>query len=171
MKISLMKNKKQITTQKIKSHPQRARAVLAFSIVLLLVLSFTLTQVTFARFTKSFTLTDSASVAKFDVSVTMPDEFASVDFFEYIFLSDIAGKKLNFSVSNNGEIDIVCTPHISDGVTYRVLIAEIESPEFTVDAKESVDFTILILPDGLDTNITNAELFLDIHQSEGSVEE
>jgi len=144
--------------------------VSALSIILLLALSFGMIQVTLGRFLMTSSLTDSAAAAEFDVLITAPAEFLTEQgegVFEYRFLSAIDIRGFGFSVTNNGEVDVLCRPYITGGVFYRIYIDGKECAEFAVTAGEAVDFDLAIAPDGLDTNIRNAELFIDVQQLKG----
>ena len=108
--------------------------------------------------------------AKFDVVITAPEKFRTENgkqSLEYHFLSDIDIQIFLFQVYNNSETDIICNPHISNGVMYRVYVNEIEETEFIVRARETVSFRLAIAPNGLDTSIRNAEFFVDVRQMEG----
>ena len=157
--------------QGIKASTQRQKILLTFLILILFVLSLEMIQGTLGRLSRAFILTDSAQSAKFDVIITTPEEFwleQGENLFEYHFLSVTDVRCLNFQVYNNGEADILCTPHINNGVKYRIYISGTEYPEFIVKSKETVNFQLLIGPEGLNTTIKDAELFVDIRQPERS---
>jgi hypothetical protein len=159
-----------MTPTKTKLHPQTQKVLAAFLIAVLFLFSLRTIQGTLGKFLHSLALKDSASVAKFDVTVTAPDEFLSEhgkNVFEYHFLSGTDIQGLNFQVHNSGETDILCTPKLSNDVTYRIYVSESECSEFIVRAKESADFWLIIAPNGLDANIKDAELLVDIRQVEG----
>ena len=141
----------------------------AFVIAVLLIISLVFIQGTLGRFSQAFLITDSAMAAKFDVDITAPDGIAEGmdgDYFECRFLSDTDIKGFNFSVRNNGEADVLCVPHMGGGVNFRVFVAGIEQPEFIVKTKERVDFWLIISSEGIDTEIKDAGLFIDIMQPE-----
>ena len=139
-------------------------------IAAILVLALSMTQSTLGRFSKASLVSDSAAVAKLDVIITPPNEFwAEQDgtVFEYRFLSLTDIRKLDFNVYNNGETNIICSPQISGGIRHRVFVGETELTEFVIEAKTEVDFSIVMGPYGLDENIKNTELFVDVRQQEG----
>ena len=155
----------------IKINPQTRKILATFLILVLFVLSLGMIQGTLGKFSRSLILADSAMAAKFDIIITHPEGFFSEqgeNLFEYYFLSATDIKRLTFQVDNNGEADILCRPHINNGIEYRVYVAEEEHPEFIVKANDTVNFWLFIGPDGLDTNVKEAELFVDIRQMEGS---
>ena len=144
-----------------------------FSIVCMvavLVLSFGMLQGTMGKYMRSRMLTDAAAAADFDVTITPPKEFWTVQndhIYEYHFLSPVDLQGLAFQVSNNGETPIRCRPHINSNITYRIYVAGEERVDFHVAANETVAFWLVIAPDGLDTTIQNATLYVDIQQMEG----
>ena len=143
------------------------KSLLALLLPALLILSSGMFQGTFGKFSHSFTATDSALAAKFDVIITPPEEF-NAEGFKHHFLSDSEVKGLHFRVYNNGETDVLCAPYITNGVKYRVFILGIEQTEFILKTKETINFQLLIAPDGLDGKLKDAELFIDIKQPERS---
>ena len=154
----------------IKPKPQGLWILSEFLILVLLGLSLGTIQGTLGKFVRSFTTSDSAAAAKFDVAVTAPEEFwleQGEYTYEYYFLSKTDVRGLNFQIHNNGEVDVLCTPHINNGIIYRFYVAGEESTEFIVKAKETVDFWLVIAPAGLDTAVKNTALFVDIRQAEG----
>ena len=139
-------------------------------LVVLLILALVTVQLTLGRFIEGFSLQDSARAAKFDVVVTAPDEFwpeESGEVFEYYFLTEVDSWKLAFQVSNRGEADVRCEPHINQGIVYRFYIDGESCTEFVVVAGERVEVWAIIVGIGLDTSVTNAQLFFDITQVEG----
>ena len=159
-----------ILLQRIKPSLQKQKNLLFFLVIPLLVLSLGTVQETFGRLSQVQTVTDSATAAKFDLTITTPKEFWSEqgeNFFEYYFLSDTDIQGFYFQVENNGEADLLCRPYINNDITYRIYVDEEECTEFIVSAKETVNFWLIISPNGLDTNITYAELSIDTWQIEG----
>ena len=145
----------------------------SISIILILCLcGFLLSSAheTFGRYLKANIAIDSAPVAKFNVKITTSEEFVlehSESFLEYYFISDTDVKGFIFHVQNNGESDIICIPHLSDDISYRIYVSETECSEFFVGTKETVDFWLVIVPDGLNTDIKKTALYIDIKQVEG----
>ena len=149
---------------------QNRKILLALLVFVLSVLSIGMAQGTYGRFSKSLIRTDSALTGAFDVTITPAKEFwveQGEHVFEYYFLSAIDIKGFVFQVANHGETDIRCKPYINGDLTYRIYVAEEAQTEFVVKANETVDFWLAIAPDGLDTNIRNVELLVDIQQLEG----
>ena len=165
-----MKTTLSMVLRKMKINPKDKKILSVFLVLLILALSLGTIQGTLGRFSRSFMLSDSAQVSKFDIMITAPEEFIwehGENVFEYRFLSNMDIRVLSFQIYNNGETDIICTPHISGGIKYRVYILGTEVTEFIVQTKETVSFELLIGPEGLDTNVRDAELFMDIRQMEG----
>ena len=146
---------------------KKQKSIIAFLTLFLLVLSLGLTRETLGKFSQSFTAKDSALAAKFDVTITAPEDFTSdqgKNILEHYFLSDTETKSLTFQVYNGGESDVICTPHISNDVNYQVLVSGEEQSKFIVKRKKAVKFQMLIAADGLDVEIKNADLFVDVRQ-------
>ena len=161
-----MKRMTQNTTRTILEY----KLLIVFSILVILVLLLGITQGSLGKFSRSFMMDDSAVAAKFDVVITAPEQFfveQGEGVYEYGFLSDMDFQELSFQVTNNGETEILCKPHINNGITYHVYVAEEMCIDFIVPAKETVSFLLVIAPDGLDTNIKDAQLFIDVKQVEG----
>ena len=154
----------------IKVSPQGSRALSGLLVLVSLVLALGMTQGTLGRFSQAFLVSDSALAAKFDIDITLPDAFIREqdgDLYEYYFVSAADIQTLAFRITNRGEAAVLCSPQINNGVMYRVYVAAAEQPEFVVKAGESVEFSVLIGPAGLDTNIRDAALFIDVRQLEG----
>ena len=154
----------------IKISTEKKKLLSAFLIFVILILSLGITRQTFGMFSRSFVMMDSASAAKFDVKIMAPEEFwpgQDKSDFEYRFLSNMDIQRFAFQVTNNGEAEILCRPYINSDITYRIYVEEDARAEFIVAANETVSFWLVIAPDGLDTNVRNAELFVDIRQMEG----
>jgi len=156
--------------RKIKVSTKKMQMLATFLIFVIFILSLGVTQQTLGMFSRSFAATDSAMAAEFDVTITAPKEFGSEQGesnFEYHFLSGTDIQGVVFQVTNNGGDEILCRPYINSNITYRVYIDGDEVTEFLVPANETVSFWLLIAPDGLDTNMRNAKLFVDIQQVKG----
>ena len=156
--------------QRIRISSQTQKFLVALLILIILILSLKMFQGTLGKFSRSFILSDSAATAKFDVIIIVPKEFKWEDgqnLLECFFFSPTDIRGLRFEVYNDGEADVLCIPHVSNGITYRIYVAEQERSQFIVKAKERVDFWLAIAPDGLDTNIKDAELLIDIQQVKG----
>jgi len=148
--------------RKIRITPQK----LILAIFIMIIFSIGLTKGAFGKFLRSAAIIDDAVVAQFDVSVVVPEDFLVQDgFFEYRFISDAGIQGFNFQITNNGEVSILCKPHITNDITYHIYVNGEEQPEFIVPIKETVNFWIIIMPDGLDINPKDAELFIDVEQA------
>jgi len=170
MEVLRTKQKELTIVQKIKILRQKKALIATSLFFLLLVLSLGMTQKTLGRFAHASVLTDSAIAAEFNVVITVPEEFQfeqDEHILEYHFLSDADIRGFRFWVTNNGEVDVLCRPHINNNIIYRIFVDEDACIEFVVKAKESVDFWLAIAPSGFDTNIKDAEFFVDIQQVEG----
>ena len=156
----------QKTIRKIQGY----KLVAALTILVILLLLLGITHGSLGKFSRSFIMIDSAVAAKFDVVITPPEAFSMVQgdgVYEYRFLSDTDFQRLAFQVTNNGETEVLCRPHINNDITYRVYVGEEMCSDFIVPAKETVNFLLSIAPDGLDTIVREAQLFVDIKQVEG----
>ena len=145
--------------------------ILAITMLALFLLSFGAIPGTHGRFSQSFALFDSTLSAEFDVVITPPEEFIpdkDGHVFAYNFLTEIDIKGLAFRAANNGDTDVICRPYFDDEITYRVYVAEELITEFIVEAKDVVDFWLILGPNGLDTNLLEVEFIIDIQQWEGS---
>jgi hypothetical protein len=124
------------------------------------------TPITLGRFMQSFHLSDSALVAKFDVVITMPEEFdnsSDKNHYQHSFFDREEMTVFDFTASNNGEVDVNCAPYII-GVPYSVFISGQSQSEFVVKAGESVDFQLVIAAFNLTTGITKTEFIVDVKQ-------
>ena len=133
----------------------------------MLLLSFVAVPMTRGMFLQTEGSADYAFAAKFNVIITLPEEFKPVNgenILEYYFASDNEVKVLNFQIYNNGETDVICTPHISGGIVYRAFISGQEVTEFTLKTKETVNFHILMSAEGLSADARDAALFVDVRQ-------
>ena len=157
-------------SRKAKISTEKEKLLTALIIFVILILSLGITRQTFGMFSLSFVLTDSAMTAEFDVIVTAPKEFWSEQGesdFEYHFLSDIDFQGFAFQVTNNGEAKILCTPYVNNDIIHRIYLEEEVVINFIVAANETVSFWLIIVPEGLDTDIRNAGFLVDIQQIEG----
>ena len=169
-KIRILKKNLSMVIRENRSDQQLQKVLACILVITILVLSLGSIQGTFGLFSRSFFFSDSAQAAKYDVVITAPEEFWSEQdesVFEYYFLSEVDIQALVFQITNNGDIDIICRPNINADIKYRIYVAEEECTEFIVETKETVSFWLIIAPNGLDTNISNSELFIDIQQLEG----
>ena len=151
-----------------------SRTLAIVPVLVLVILTIGSIQETLGKISKSFIISDSALTAKFNVTFTLPKEFYTeqgVASFEYSFLSQEDIIILDFHVHNDGDVDVLCTPHIDTDILYKVFINRVEHEEFVVKAKESVEFHVLLGPNGLTTDITDADFFIDIKQIDGGWEE
>ena len=157
-------------SRKAKQYTKEIKSLATFLVFVILIFSLGITQETVGRFSRAFVPTDSATAANFDVIITPPKEFwaeQGTSIFEYHFLSGTDVQELVFQVTNNGETDILCEPYINSNITYHVYVEGEVCTEFHVEANETISFRLIIAPAGLDTQIRNVELFVDIRQIEG----
>ena len=157
-------------SRKNKIGTEKKKLIAAFLIFVILVLSFGITRQTLGKFSKSFLLTDSALVSKLDIDITAPDEFIleqNGDFLKLHFTQNANTKDFSFQVFNNGEVGVVCTPHINNGVVYHIFVSGAACTEFIVNAKDTVNFRLIVESSRLDGNIKEAKFSIDIQQLEG----
>ena len=144
--------------------------LLGFFMLALLILSFGTIPESLGKFRHAGILRDAMRMAKFDVTITAPDAFLQpidgLDF-EHIFFSEAENRTLYFQISNHGEMDVFCTPHIDNGIEYFVILPDGEASQFLVRAGEDVEFAVVIFAVGLDRNGTEAVLSVDIEQAGG----
>ena len=136
-------------------------------LILLLFLLVTTIPQSLGMFSRVLKTYDSALAARFDVIITAPEEFISEkgeNLFECHFITETDIRNYHFTIDNNGEVDVFCTPQISDGIEYKVYIGGESIKEIFVKAHESVNFQLLIAPSGLDTVIKDAWFFVDVEQ-------
>ena len=174
MKFCAIKSKKlsviRVISQKAKNDPQMRIVAVTLLILALMVLSLGTVQGTLGKYSKSFPLTDLALISKFDVEITAPEEFVPAqggEFLELQFPSSTDTKAFSFQVSNNGEVAVVCTPHINNGVEYHILVSGAACTEFVVNAQKTVNFLLVVGAGGLGGNIKEAKFSIDIKQLEG----
>jgi len=125
--------------------------------------------ITLGRFMQSFSINDSAVIAKFDVVIIAPEEFddsSEKEHYQHSFFDREEKKNFDFIVSNNGEVDVNCAPYII-GVPYSIFIAGEPQSEFIIKAGESVEFQLVIVAFNLTAGITEAELIVDVEQYMG----
>ena len=124
---------------------------------------------TFGRFMQGFIGIDSAFAAKFNIEITTPDEFDSISSenqYQHYFLTEGATKRFSFRIRNGSEVLVSCRPYINNNVQYCVLVDEEIQNEFLLDMGEAVDFQLIVMSEGLSTEITEASLLIDIQQME-----
>ena len=168
-----MKKKAMILTRemlpKMAEKPKKRTNFAFFSIGFFLIVSLGITMVTHGRFLQSFIVNDTASVAKFDVTIIPPEGFYGEQdkrVFEYYFLSAMDFQGLFFQIINNGETDVLCKPSVHGDISYRIYFEENECGEFAVAAKEASGFWLVIAPDNLENSIQDAVFCIDITQIE-----
>ena len=139
--------------------------VLFFTALLLFcVVSITFT---FAKLMYTTIMSDSAAVAKFDIDVIAPAEFDYASFenpFEHSFSGKDQSLIFHFEVTNNAEVDVICTPYFDNEVPYYILVDEIVHENFNLDIGETVSFQVVVLADGLGVEATLSNLILEIEQ-------
>ena len=113
---------------------------------------------------------DAGTVARFDIDIIVPEElgYASAENpYQYVFGLNDETMLLAFTVVNNSEVVVVCEPEMSNGVKYSVWVGEIACKSFLVDIGESVDFQVVVTPNGLNGNAIDTTLILDVQQAGG----
>jgi len=126
------------------------------------------THSSFGKLAKMLQSTDSASSAKFNVTISAPDELVSdSNGYNHHFFAKDDEMTFNFSASNNGEVVVVCVLKMNDNIQYDVFIDETIQNEFTIGIGETVNFQLVINADGLSASVTEASFFIDIAQAEG----
>ena len=142
----------------------------ALSIFLIcLAVSFTALG-TLGKFVCSFTGTDSAEAAKFDIEIIAPEEFAFISDdnpYQYSFSEQDETKELDFKIINKKDVPVICTPYIDNHEGYEVYAAGSPCGSFIVEAGKTVDFKIIIMTAQLNENAQSAALVLDIQQFQG----
>ena len=151
--------------RKDKENSRKRKIFSFFFTAVLLTVLLTTFHTAFGKFLSGTISDDSASVAKFDVIITPPKDFGlSENPFEYYFVSGNEIKSLDFVAYNNGETDVVCYPHINNGIKYIMFVSKNEQSEFVIKTKETVNFQLFIFADGLSGKLKEAELFIDLRQ-------
>ena len=122
---------------------------------------------TFSKYVHSNTVTDSAVVAKFDITIIAPGEFDSVSGnnpYQHLFYDGDETISFNFKIINNKEVDVICAPYISNNIGYKVSVSGKSCESFIVKAGDTVSFKMTIMPTGLSEEATLATLIVDIEQ-------
>jgi len=122
------------------------------------------------RMLRSIQGADAAAAAKFAVRIEAPPElaFASPESaYQHYFPHVNAEKSFDFTLHNEGEVTVRCTPRITNGVQYRVCAAGADKESFVLRSGESAAFQLTILTEGLQLEITQAALTVDIEQVKG----
>ena len=171
-KMMKMKNQSMLSKmfREVRAGLNRRKFTVIFLISVMLILSLGMIKDTLGAFVHSFILNDSANTTKFDVTVIAPEEFNSeqdTNHLDYHFLSDTDIRGFVFQVQNNGETDVVCTPYIDGAVLYRIYVEGVEQTEFIVRKKETESFYLVIAPTGLDTDVIEANFYVEVRQTEG----
>ena len=145
---------------------RRAVYILAVTILVVTVAVVCTLPTTFGRFVRSFSVNDSAVVAKFDVVITVPEEFDGgfeQNDYQHSFFEREGQMVFDFTVTNNGEVDVNCNPYII-GVLYSILVSGEPRNEFIVKAGESVEFQLVIVAFNLTKGTTEADFIIDVEQ-------
>jgi len=136
------------------------------SIILLLVLVMLTLPGSLGRFSLSGRLSDSASVAEFEVRIIPLWAVPADDDLDLRFWPGSGPRRLPFEAVNTGEVDVTITPHIP-GALCHAEADSLTQDEIFLPAGGRVVFRVVILLDGLGPQILETELFLDIRQAEG----
>ena len=155
----------------MKLNKSRKKLFLVLILFLFLTIMINIIPTTFGFMIKRLDERNSASAAKFNINITTPDEFNSTDEkndYYHLFSTKGEIKSLNFSVSNNGEVDVLCTPYIRNNIDYYIIVSDEIKNEFAVKVNETIDFQLVIMSDTLNIGATYASFFIDIQQFERS---
>ena len=166
----MKEQKVRLIPKKNKAGRQKPSTVLALFAMLFFILSFGSIQGVLGKFLQRGERNDSAAAAKFSVVITAPEGFGQEQGagpFDYRFLSGTEIVALIFQVHNNGETAVLCTPYIDGDVMYGIFVDGEELSQFVVNAKETVEFYLLLAPVGLDEKLKTAKFVVDIRQEEG----
>ena len=138
---------------------------LLFLLLLLLAVSVATVQESFGRFRQTLVTADLAQMAQLDVVFVMPEGFLpEEDIYEHYFITSNHVKTLYFQVKNQGEVDVFCTPYVSEEIQHIVVVEGDAMPEFFVARGETQSFQLILLPIGITTSPKDVELFLDVRQ-------
>ena len=160
--------------QTIGTSAQRPKSTLVFLLAGFLLLFFSLGMMagTHAQMRQARTGSDRAAAARFDVEIIAPEDFAvesDKSTMEYRFLSDADERRLFFRLHNHSEVDILCTPGMTnaEGILWQLYVAEEACTSFVAAAGEAVDFLLVITPDGIGTAWEEMVLTVDSRQWKG----
>ena len=134
--------------------------------ILLLLTTFTITS-TLAKHMHTTIMTDSAEVAKFGIEIGEPIELQYISEnnpFEHSFSDKGQTLALNFKVTNNKEVTVLCTPYIDSDVQFYISIEDGIYEDFIIEIGETIYFQVIILSNGLSAEATTANLALEIEQ-------
>ena len=148
---------------------KRKSAYILILLLLLIAIMHTFSN-SLGRFSHSVNVNDSAFAAKFNIDIITPDELSSVssdNHYQYYFPMQGDVISFAFKISNNSEVAVICHPHINNGIRYHVILDGVYQNEFVLNSGEAINFQLIVLSDGLNTNITQSSLLLDITQLEG----
>ena len=145
---------------------------LLYVIILLILTSVTIYALpkSLGSFVQVVTRQDSASAAKYDVVITIPNEFNMIsdnNHYSHSFLTKDEMKPFDFKVTNNGEVDVLCTPYINDTIAHLIYVDGETVAEFVVLAGETITFQLLIVAIDFDAGVTQTEFFVDVQQWKG----
>jgi len=126
---------------------------------------------TFAKLLETIVIDDSAVAAKFDVSITIPDELnKALEYnYEYYFSLDEENKSFEFKINNNSEVNVICTLYVEGYTQYEILISDEPQNEIFLGMGENADFQLIVYSDGLSTDITEISFLIDIQQAEEEI--
>ena len=141
-------------------------------VLFLLLYSMYVVPEAFGNFKSMIRGKDSAFAAKFNIEITAPHGLgssSSENKYQHYFPVKGDTKNFSFRIHNNSEVSVICRPYMNNGVSYRVIIEDEIQSQFFVETKEFVDFQVVVLSEGLSTDIIEASLFVDIQQPEGEI--
>ena len=122
---------------------------------------------TLAKYIDSFLFTERLTVAEFNVSIFPPEELETVSEespFVHSFSEKEQSLSFDFSVVNNRQVVIRCTPLFEEEVFYHMIVDGERQESFIVDMGEKVDFTLVVFSDGFKANFLPANLIVQVEQ-------
>ena len=134
--------------------------------ILILLVSLTIVN-TVAKYIVSSSNNDSAEVAEFNIEIIAPQELATVSEenpLEYLFKKKEQTLSFDFKIINNEEVSVICVPYFDSDVQFDVIVDETICDDFIVEIGETVDFTIVVLPDGLELEALATSLVIEVEQ-------
>ena len=135
-------------------------------LVVLMAGLLTLTS-TFAKYVHKTVTADSATVAMFDIEILTPYELSNISKenpYHHSFSEKWQSQILDFGVTNNREVNVICSPYFDENIPFIILIEDEQYESFIIETGETVYFQVVILADGLLAEEAAANLILDIEQ-------
>ena len=134
--------------------------------IILLVSSLTIVS-TMARQFTSTSKYDSAKVAEFNIEIAAPEELVLLSEenpFQHLFTGKGQTISFDFSITNSDEVIVICTPYFHGDVSFNTIVNEKVYDSFIVGIGETVDFTIVVISDGLRAEALATNLVINVEQ-------